>query len=147
VRMQGPDGPYWAISNVTIPLGAFLTFFKVTIPEPGEYTVVLTLQSPDLYDKEDHRYEDTFVARARRSWSDLRRLFHDSAVNVLDHDFCGIRRLLHAAMEAHSRCGDHGGLALTDRRISHLHSVMSTVMMSDFCSISRSSRRASSFSG
>jgi hypothetical protein len=89
VRMQGPDRPYWAISNVTIPLGAFLTFFKVTIPEPGEYTVVLTLQSPDLYDKEDHRYEDTFVARARRSWSDLRRLFHDSAVNVLDHDFAG----------------------------------------------------------
>lgn len=53
-RLQGPDGPYWSHYPMTIPLGAFLMFFKVTIPEPGEYEVVLTLQSPDFRDKGDH---------------------------------------------------------------------------------------------
>lgn len=62
VRMEGPDAPYWTVSNLTIPLGAFLMFFKVTIPAPGEYEVVLTVQSPDLYDKGDHYYRDTLIA-------------------------------------------------------------------------------------
>jgi hypothetical protein len=44
--MDGPDAPYWSISSLTIPLGALLMFFKVTIPEPGEYDVVLKIQSP-----------------------------------------------------------------------------------------------------
>jgi hypothetical protein len=31
-------------------------FFKITIPEPGSYEAVLTLQSPEFYDRTDHRY-------------------------------------------------------------------------------------------
>ena len=61
--LKGPDAPYWADSGVTIPLGALLLFFKVTIPEPGDYDVVLTFQSPDFYDKGDHFYRDTLIAR------------------------------------------------------------------------------------
>lgn len=38
-------------------------FFKVTIPRPGEYEVVLKLQSPDFYDKGDQIYRDKLIAR------------------------------------------------------------------------------------
>jgi hypothetical protein len=64
-RLGRADARYWSISPVTIPIAAFVMFFKVTIPEPGEYDVVLTVQSPDLYDKGDHFYRDTLVARER----------------------------------------------------------------------------------
>jgi hypothetical protein len=62
-RMGGPDGPYWSIHPLTIPIGAMLMFFKVTIPRPGEYKVVLRLQSPDFYEKSDQVYEDKLIAR------------------------------------------------------------------------------------
>jgi hypothetical protein len=64
-RLKGLDGPYWSIEALRIPIGAKLLFFKVTIPEPGEYEVVLKLQSPDFYSRDDHVYRDTLVARAR----------------------------------------------------------------------------------
>jgi hypothetical protein len=63
VRMKGPDAPYWSVSGVTIPLGAFLMFFKVTLPKPGDYEAMLVLQSPDFYDKGDHFYRATIMAR------------------------------------------------------------------------------------
>jgi hypothetical protein len=50
---QAPDGPYWSISGVTLPIGAFEMFFKVTIPKPGIYEAVLTLQSPEFYSRGD----------------------------------------------------------------------------------------------
>lgn len=88
-RLQGPDGPYWSHYPMTIPLGAFLMFFKVTIPEPGEYEVVLTLQSPDFRDKGDHFYRGTLTARATgNAMSDpdvrdqLRRLYADDVATV-----------------------------------------------------------------
>jgi hypothetical protein len=62
-RMEGPDGPYWTISSLTIPIGALLMFFKITIPKPDEYDVVLKLQSPDFYDKGDHIHGDKLIAR------------------------------------------------------------------------------------
>jgi hypothetical protein len=65
VRMTGPDAPYWSVSGLTIPLGAFLIFFKVTIPEPGEYEVILKLQSPDFHSRKDHVYRDKLIARAK----------------------------------------------------------------------------------
>jgi hypothetical protein len=64
IAMEGSDAPYWSVSNLTIPLGAFLMFFKVTIREPGEYEVVFSLQSPDFYDKGDHFYRDKLIARS-----------------------------------------------------------------------------------
>jgi hypothetical protein len=64
-RLTGPDAPYWSISSLTIPLGPFLMFFKVTIPDPGEYEVVLSLQSPDFHDKGDHVHRATLIARSR----------------------------------------------------------------------------------
>ena len=58
-----PDALYWSMSSLTIPLGALVMFFKVTIPRPGEYEVVLKLQSPDFYDKGDQIYRDKLIAR------------------------------------------------------------------------------------
>ena len=63
-RLEGPDGPYWSQSGMTIPLSAYLLFFKITIPQPGEYGVVLTLQSPDFHNKRDHFYRGTLIARS-----------------------------------------------------------------------------------
>jgi hypothetical protein len=42
-------------------------FFKITIPKPGTYEAVLTLQSPEFYDRTDHRYraEITVLPPAR----------------------------------------------------------------------------------
>jgi hypothetical protein len=64
-RGKTPDGFYRSISDVTIPLGALVMYFKVTIPGPGNYEVVLTLQSPDFHDKGDHYYRDTLIARSK----------------------------------------------------------------------------------
>jgi hypothetical protein len=64
-RGKGPDGPYWSIHPHTIPLGAQVMYFKVTIPEPGEYEVVFKLQSPDLYSKKDYVYRGKLIARSR----------------------------------------------------------------------------------
>ncbi len=65
-RLRGPDAPYWAVGDVTIPIGAQLFFFRVTIPEPGRYEVVVSLQSPEFHDRGDHFYREALVARRSR---------------------------------------------------------------------------------
>jgi hypothetical protein len=61
VAGKGPDGPYWSVSGVTLPIGAFEMFFKLTITKPGAYTALLTLRSPEFHHRGDHRYEDVIT--------------------------------------------------------------------------------------
>jgi hypothetical protein len=55
-RMMGPDGPYWQASGLTIPIGAVLLYFRVTIPRPGNYGVRFLLWSPEFYGRDDWDY-------------------------------------------------------------------------------------------
>jgi hypothetical protein len=61
VAGKGPDGPYWSISGVTLPIGPYEFFFKVTITKPGTYEAVVTLQSPEFHDRREHRYRDEIM--------------------------------------------------------------------------------------
>jgi hypothetical protein len=72
IRQGPPTAPYWVIPSLTIPLADFVMFFKVTIPKPGDYDVLLRLQSSDFYNRGEHAYLDMLIARSSAPPADKR---------------------------------------------------------------------------
>lgn len=62
-RIQGPDDLFWA-AREDINRGDFLLHFKVTVPKPGEYEAILTLDSEAYSGPPDIRYSHSFEARS-----------------------------------------------------------------------------------
>jgi hypothetical protein len=62
--MQVADGPYWTEGDLR--LGRRLPmWFKVELPEPGEYQIVVVMNSPEFYERDGidlQRPEDVLVA-------------------------------------------------------------------------------------
>jgi hypothetical protein len=64
-KMQhGPDGPYWTESDIKIARQQPM-WFNVDIPEPGQYHIVVDMDSPEFYEPDGielRRESDVLVA-------------------------------------------------------------------------------------
>ena len=68
-KMLVADGPYWSESDIKISRNQVM-WFRIWIPEPGQYPIVVLLDSPEFYDPEDQRY-DSYVLNATRSGNEV----------------------------------------------------------------------------
>jgi hypothetical protein len=62
--MQVAEGPYWTDGDIELARRQPM-WFKVDIPEPGEYQIVVVMNSPEFYEKDGidlRRPSDVLVA-------------------------------------------------------------------------------------